>query len=159
MKTALCHHTHIYIYQIGLFKFRLLVRQWDKWPITLSVGINYTGTFVLPSWCYLYYHAANINHHLYSVVTNNLNLKGPTCRLWDMWLYDWHSAVSYPPISALKRLIFFSELWKKKKVFKICHIFMGWCIVYYIVYENLFSIGRSFQPYIIYHALLQYIFW
>ena len=29
-ETALCHHTNTYVYQIGAFKFRLLVRIWNN---------------------------------------------------------------------------------------------------------------------------------
>ena len=43
-ETALCHHAHIFSYQIRAFKLRLLFKIRDNWPIKLAVGVNNTRT-------------------------------------------------------------------------------------------------------------------
>ena len=74
-EAALYVFIHTYIYQVGAFKSTLLVRLWDNWPITFPLWVIMQ---VLPCWGYLYYHAANMNHQLCSVLTNNRYFKGPT---------------------------------------------------------------------------------
>ena len=46
-ETALCHHTHIFLYIIEGFKFRLVVRIWDSWPIKFAAVGDNTGIFWL----------------------------------------------------------------------------------------------------------------
>ena len=93
-------HTYIYLSNRNLQIFKLLVRIRKNWPITFAVGVIIQ---VLPGWLYLYYYPADINHRLCSVLTNNMNLKGPTSCMC-VALYN---APSFTSISVCKILIFF----------------------------------------------------
>ena len=98
-----------------------------------------------------YFHVP-INSQLCNVVTNNLNLKSPTCPWYTcVW---WQCCVMH-----LHRLhfiflnhLFFSELWKSFLNFSY---FYG--PIFCILYQTLLPKGRSFQPYM--PGPIQLMFW
>ena len=118
-ETTLCHHTHIhfctmYIYQIGPFEFRLLVRtlQVDHLYLLLDhtcISHQEGRTCIIPP-------LSIINGQLCSVLTSNLNLKGPT---WLICVYDtvlFHA----PPSLFLKESYFFLNSVQKWNCNKNC---------------------------------------
>ena len=62
---------HTYIYQVGPFKFRLLVKILYNLLFIFDVGVKMQ---VLPSGSYLYFLLTNINGKSCKILTNNLNL-------------------------------------------------------------------------------------
>ena len=88
-------HTYMYIYQIGAFKFRWLVRMQDNWWV------------IFAEWTYKSYQPGRT-----CIITHDSEF------YWSIVLLDrymcvwWHSAVSYTSISVLKRIdIFLWTLW------------------------------------------------